>query len=139
MVQQVTGIGSAGAPDTGVLTVQGIAGMTPLLVSVSQTIGRATAWLEYLDYSLTPVTTGAYVQLIASTAVAINSLQIFDSSGQAMILAVGAPGSEVDQLYVPPGGSSAGFALSIPAGSAVSYKALTGNATNGNLIITGLD
>lgn len=139
MVQQVTGIGSAGSPDTGVLTVQGIAGMTPLLVSVSSTVGKTSSWLEYLDYALTPVTTGAYVQLIASTTAVINYMTVFDSSGQTMILATGAPGSEIDQIYIPPGGNSAGYPLNIPTGTRISLKALSGNATSGNLIITGLD
>ena len=136
VVQQITGIGTAGVPDTGVVTVQGIAGMTPLDVTMA---GRSTAWLERLDYTGTPVTTGAYVQLIAATISAINWVTIFDSSGSAMILAIGAPGSEVDQLYVPPGGSTAGFELRIPLGSRVSYKALDANATSGQLIITGLN
>lgn len=98
-----------------------------------------TAWVESLDYAVTNVTTGAYVQLNASTATAINYLSIFDSSGNPMILAVGAPGSEVDQIYVPPGGSVGGYSLYIPAGSRISYKALTVNSTSGNLIITGLN
>jgi len=99
----------------------------------------AASWVESLDYAVTNVTTGAYVQLNASTATAINYLSIFDSSGNPMILAVGAPGSEVDQIYVPPGGSVGGYSLYIPAGSRISYKALTTNSTSGNLIITGLN
>jgi hypothetical protein len=87
----------------------------------------------YNQYGSTPITTGAYVQLIASTSLVTNRVQIFDSSGQAMILAIGAAASEVDQLYVPPGGDS--FPLAIPAGTRVSYKALTGNATGGYLLV----
>jgi hypothetical protein len=97
------------------------------------------AWVKSLDYGTTPVTTAAYVQLNASTVTAIIYLSIFDSSGNPMILAVGSPGSEVDQIYVPPGGSVGGYYLSIPAGSRISYKALTTNSTSGNLIITGLN
>jgi len=105
--------------------------ITPALVVAS--------WVESLDYGVTPVTTGAYVQLNAATVTAITYLSIFDSSGNPMILAVGAPGSEVDQIYVPPGGSVGGYSLYIPAGSRISYKALTTNSTSGNLIITGLN
>jgi len=97
------------------------------------------SWVRSLDYAVTNVTTGAYVQLNAATATAITYLSIFDSSGNPMILAVGAPGSEVDQIYVPPGGSVGGYKLSIPAGSRISYKALTTNSTSGDLIITGLN
>ena len=137
-IQVVTGSGTAGTPAPGVVTVQGIAGAQPVVVSSAPPVGGATSYLKFLDYAGTPITTLAYVQLTASTASIINWLSIFDSSGSAMILAVGAPGSEVDQLYVPPGGSVGGYALAIPAASRISYKALDNNASSGNLIITGL-
>jgi len=134
----VTGSGTAGSPAPGVVTVQGITGGTPLAVAATL-VGQSASWLESLDYAGTPVTTLAYVQLNPSTATNINYLSIFDSSGNPMILAVGAPGSEVDQLYVPPGGSVGGYNLYIPAGSRISYKALLVDSTSGNLIITGLN
>ena len=137
-ISVVTGSGTAGTPAPGVLTVQGIAGGAPIPVSFSAPVGLAASYLNFLDYAGTPITTAAYVQLTAVTASAINYLSIFDSSGSAMIFAVGAPGSEVDQIYVPPGGSVGGYALAIPAGSRISYKALDNNASSGNLIITGL-
>jgi hypothetical protein len=87
----------------------------------------------YNAYASTNVTTSAYVQLIASTTSATRFIDIFDSSGQAMILAVGGAGSEVIQAYVPPGGDA--FSFAIPAGSRVAYKALTGNATAGYLLL----
>jgi hypothetical protein len=87
-------------------------------------------------YSSTNITTGAYVQLVASTSSAINTLYIFDSSGQAMILGIGAPASEVTTLYVPPGGGD--YTLHIPAGSRLAYKALTANATSGYLLMSFL-
>lgn len=118
-------------PATGALPVSATVTITPPQVTAS--------WVESLDYAGTPVTTAAYVQLNASTVTAINYLSIFDSSGNPMILAVGAPGSEVDQIYVPPGGSVGGYSLYIPAGSRISYKALLTNSTSGNLIITGLN
>ena len=133
-----SGSGAAGTPATGVVTVQGIAGGTAIPVSTSSPAGGATSYLKFLDYAVTPITTLSYVQLTASTASIINWLSIFDSSGSAMILAVGAAASEIDQLYVPPGGSVGGYAIAIPAGSRISYKALDNNASSGNLIITGL-
>lgn len=87
----------------------------------------------YNDYSITPVTTSAYVELIASTAADISQVKIFDSSGQAMILAVGSAGLEVDLYYIPPGGDT--FEIAIPASTRLSYKALTGNASSGYLLI----
>lgn len=84
-------------------------------------------------YSSTNITTAAYTQLIASTTSATTFVDIFDSSGQAMILAVGGSGSEVIQAYIAPGGDS--FFLAIPAGSRVAYKALSANATSGYLLL----
>ena len=91
----------------------------------------------YNSYSSTPVTTSAYVQLVASTSLLTNDLEIFDSSGQGMILATGSSGSEVIQAYIPPGGAS--LKLQIPAGTRVAYKALTANASGGYLIINFLE
>lgn len=87
----------------------------------------------YNSYSSTSVTTSAYVQLIASTTSEADVVQIFDSSGQAMIIATGGAGSEVDQIYVPPGGTD--FNLYIAAGTRVSIKALTGTASSGYLLV----
>lgn len=88
-------------------------------------------------YTSTNITTSAYVQLVASTSNVINTVHIFDSSGQAMIFAIGGSGSEVIQLYVPPGGDT--YALHIPAGSRIAYKALTATANAGYLLMSFLE
>lgn len=90
----------------------------------------------YNNYASTSVTTAAYVQLIASTSGVTNRISIFDSSGQPMILATGAAASEVNQLYVPPGGGE--FDLAIPAGTRISIKALVATASSGFLLINVL-
>lgn len=87
-------------------------------------------------YSSTNVTTGAYVELVASTSMDINRLHIFDSSGQDLVLAVGAAASEVDQIQIFPGGIDAD--LFIPSGSRISVKAVSATANAGILAITGL-
>jgi hypothetical protein len=87
-------------------------------------------------YSSTNITTSAYVQLVASTTNTINSVYIFDSSGQAMIFAIGGSGSEVAQIYVPPGGGN--FPIQIASGTRIAYKALSANATAGYLIMSFL-
>lgn len=84
-------------------------------------------------YSTTNVTTAAYVQLIASTTAATNWVDIFDSSGQAMIIATGASGSEVPFAYIPPGGDS--FSYAIPISTRISVKALTATANSGYLLL----
>lgn len=91
------------------------------------------------DYTVTPVTTGAWVQIIASTAAEIKQLYIFDSSGSVMQLGIGGAGSEVAKINIPPGGSSVGWPLTIPAGTRVSIRALDVDATVGQIVITALN
>lgn len=92
--------------------------------------------LEFIrnDYSSTPVTTGAYVQLIASTSAAVKQLEIFDSSGQTLVLALGAGGSEADKMYIVPGGNGR-IPCAIPASSRISIKAVSADATVGEIVI----
>lgn len=99
--------------------------------------GRTKVELIRNNYTSTNVTTGAYVELVASTSAAINQLQIFDSSGETLVLAVGAAASEVDQIYVFPGGNGV-TDLAIAAGSRISVKAISASATSGELTINCL-
>ena len=92
--------------------------------------GKSKVNLVRNDYSSVNVTTAAYVQLIASTASTSNMLEIFDSSGQTLVLALGAAASEVDQFYINPGGNGQ-VPFLIPAGSRVSIKAITATANSG--------
>jgi hypothetical protein len=96
--------------------------------------GKAAIDLAYNDYSSTSVTTAAYVELVATLAGAVSEIEIFDSSGQALILATGAATSEVDQIYITPGGNGR-IPLSIAASTRVSIKALTGTANVGFITI----
>lgn len=86
------------------------------------------------DYTSTNVTTSAYVQLVASTAVEIHSLEIFDSSGSTLKIAIGAAASEVDQFLVFPGGNGRRDIV-IPAGQRISIKAVSATASVGELSI----
>lgn len=99
--------------------------------------GKASVALAYNDYTSTAVTTAAYVELVASLGATVNELEIFDSSGEALILAVGAALSEVDQIYIVPGGNGK-IPLQIASGARVSIKALTGNANLGFITINFL-
>jgi hypothetical protein len=130
-----------------VLTVSQLSTLTPLTtVAVTQsgtwTIATSAGGTAIANapiqniYSSTNITTSAYVQLVASTSNKINSVYIFDSSGQAMIFAIGGSGSEVIQLYVPPGGGT--FPIQIAASTRIAYKALSANATSGYLIMSFL-
>ena len=85
-------------------------------------------------YSVTPVTTAAYVQLFASTSGAVALMEIFDSSGQTLKIAFGAAASEVDQFLVIPGGNGP-ISIAIPALTRVSIRAVSASATAGEIDI----
>lgn len=87
------------------------------------------------DYT-SNVTTAAYTQLVASTSATAHKVQIFDSSGQTLVLAFGAGGAEVDQFFIFPGGVEIDYL--VPVGTRVSIKAVSANATSGECSINFL-
>ena len=88
----------------------------------------------YNDYSSTPVTTAAYVTLIASLPAAVKQVEIFDSSGSVLTLALGAAAAEVDINQVIPGGNGL-IPCVITAAARLSIKAVSANASSGLLVI----
>lgn len=137
-------LGTAGTPSADVITVQGITSMTALkvdgsavtqpvsLTSVPATTGRTPVTFIRNDYSSVNVTTAAYVQLVASTGSTINKIEIFDSSGQTLKIAFGAAASEVDKFLVFPGGNGP-IDINIPASTRVSIRAVSADATVGEI------
>lgn len=119
---------------SGTVSVTGVATETTLDAIRSLLRGKNVPHSIRNDYSVTNVLTSAYVQLIASTSEEITELDIFDSSGNIMVVAFGAVSSEVDQFYISPGGNGK-LPVSIPAGTRVSVKAVSANSTVGDLII----
>ena len=101
-------------------------------VNVSESSGRGE--FVRLSYSSTNVTTSAYTQLVSSTAQAYNGIEIFDSSGQTLKLAIGGSGSEVDQFIIFPGGNGR-IPYRIQAGQRISIRALSGTANVGEIDI----
>lgn len=141
---QVRAIMTAYTSGSAAITMEGSAahrvvvplqGIPANLQATVTTAGKSKVNLARNDYSGTSVTTAAYVQLIASTASAASLVELFDSSGQTLVLAVGAAASEVDQFYINPGGNGQ-VPLSIPAGSRVSIKAVTATAAAGYINLT---
>lgn len=121
------------------LGAQATAGSMAVNIASDQIVPMAVSGKDTLspvrnDYTGTPVTTGAYVQLVASTAAAVSEIEIFDSSGQTLVLALGPAASEVDKVIIFPGGNGR-VPLKIPASTRVSVKALSANATVGELDI----
>lgn len=83
------------------------------------------------------ILTSSYTQLIASSSLQINEQSIFNSTGETLVLAIGAAASEIDQYYIPPGGNGL-MDLKIPSGSRVSVKAVSANTSAGELNISWL-
>jgi hypothetical protein len=87
------------------------------------------------DYTSTNVTTSAYVELDSSLNGSVRALDVFDSSGRVLLLAIGAAGSEIDQLMIPPGGLSGLVHFYAEKGNRLSIKAVDASATSGQLVI----
>lgn len=90
------------------------------------------------DYSSVNVTTGAWTQLIASTAAAINSLCITDQSGQIMELGTGAAASETRVFLIARGWSGC-IPLRVAAATRVAVRAVSATASSGDLVISGMN
>ena len=131
----IKGDSTPGIPSSTPVTVQGISTGTKLPV---ESQGRLKGWLATYDYTSGSVTTSAYQTVLGSTSNKCSQLYIADTSGSAMILAVGGVGAEVDQLYIGPGGSDAPYELAVAASSRISIKALDTTASVGRMIITAL-
>lgn len=96
--------------------------------------GKDTKASARYDYSGASVVTSAYTQVIASLAADCSEVEIFDSSGQTLWLAVGAPASEVNKLLVIPGGNGK-ISQKFTAGDRISLKAISADATGGEFDI----
>ena|SRR6056297_1956950 len=114
----------ANADASGNLTVSSVGG------AGTQDISAAF----FFDYSTDlSVSTSAYSEVIASTSDAVTRVNIFDSSGEIIELALGSSGSETRKMIIPAGGISS--SILIPGGSRISIKSLTSDVTTGFLVI----
>ena len=82
-------------------------------------------------YATTNVTTGAWVQLVASTSATINSFDIYDSSTGTLELGLGAAASETRLVLTYPGQRN--VPVRIPAGSRISIRAVSGTVSAGEI------
>lgn len=89
-----------------------------------------------LDYSGSPVTTGAWTTLVGTTSKSITALYIFDSSGETMELGVGPSGSESRVMIIQPGGPDGAVEMVITQGSRISVRAISNTASVGEINIT---
>ena len=107
---------------------------TSFILPNTPTSGRSLADSVRKDYSSGSVTTGAWVQIVASLATTANLIEIFDSSGQTMELGLGPAASEVRACIITPGGNGQ-VPLTIASGTRVSVRAISGTASVGELDI----
>lgn len=84
-------------------------------------------------YTVTPVTTSAFVVLYSVTQTPTNWATVFDSSGRTLGLYTGSSGSEVLQTIIPPGGGELPFPCA--AGTRISIRAISATANSGELDI----
>ncbi len=144
VTQPVSGTVSASNFPATVDTNSGAAGASTIRVipasGATMPVGRTYGDSVRYTYATAAVTTAAWVQMIASTAAAINCIQLFDSSGQTLELGIGGAGAEVVSLLIPPGGLDGCIPLKIPASSRVSLKALSATTgAIGEFDLTGLN
>jgi hypothetical protein len=85
-------------------------------------------------YSSNPVTTSAYLNIVPALSAICQEIEIFDSSGETLVLAIGPSGIESNQIFIFPGGNGR-VKLKIPAFSAISIKAVSATASVGEICI----
>lgn len=103
--------------------------------------GGSIAYRLLNAFTTSPVTTAAYVQLVASAASNSNAFQYYNDSGQTLVLATGAIGVEIDQFYLFPTSTNSGPAIVQifqGGGQRLSIKAIGASATTGSLLINAI-
>lgn len=83
----------------------------------------------YATATASLVGTASYVAIATVTA-SVSEVEVFDSSGQTLVLATGTAGGESNRIIVVPGGNGR-VPLIAPPGTRFSLKALSSAATAG--------
>ena len=87
------------------------------------------------DCSSSPINTGAWTQLIASTSAAIFRIHFYNGAGISIKLAIGGAGAESEIFRIVPGGEMLDFYVA--ASTRISIQP-TANLTDGLLIVNYL-
>lgn len=94
-----------------------------------------TSRVNVHSYASVNVTTGAYVEIVASTPSSFGRLEILDTSTKILKIAIGEAGSEIDICTAPVSGSLI-VPYFIPQGSRLSIIAVDASATTGYNILS---
>jgi hypothetical protein len=104
----------------------------PTAVTFSYPEGLSTVNTAINNNGSINITTGSYVQLIASTSGESKQVEIMETGGRWYYLATGAAGFEVNRAIIPPGGNGV-INLKINSATRVSVIAIDGTASSGYL------
>lgn len=118
----------------GSLSVVIASNQSAIPVVPTESEGRDVIHTHRRDYGSLNVTTGAWAQLIAAAGSDINKIEVFDSSGQTLELGLGGVGLESRLILIFPGGNGP-IDVKIPVGSRISLRAVSANATEGEIDI----
>jgi hypothetical protein len=101
-------------------------------------MARTPIYKFYHSYSSTNVTTGAWVELIASLQYPASAVEIFNGTGAIVKLSIGAAAAEDASeipYYIIPGGSSIMLPLGFSREARISARAVDQDATTGTLVL----
>lgn len=133
----IRSVGSISAP--GLASEATLNDILTEVTSISGSIGqRDTEDLILLDTSSTNITNAAYVQILASTGDAIVAMTVFNGTGRALKMATGGGGSEVDYIYIPPGGYDTVIPVNIAAATRLTLRNLEASTANAGLVVINL-
>lgn len=105
------------------------------LLAAVQASSSTKTMSEFLYFDYTGVSDAGYTELVASTLDTIKAFTWFESSGQPMVVALGAIGLEVDKFVIPPGGFNGEISMDIPSGSRISIKQLNAEVLGSGIMI----
>lgn len=112
--------------------------ITPRLAEDGSTLASlsitAAQPVEFAGITMQTITTGAYTQLTASLTDDVSEIEVSNSTGKTLVLALGAAASEVDLMIIPTGGLQR-QAVAIANGERVSVRALNANTSVGEVNI----
>jgi len=87
-----------------------------------------------LDAGATAISDAAWTELIAATSDQFSEIEIFNKTGMLLILGVGAPGAEIELIYIDSDGLKR-QSIPVAAGSRLSLKAVQAAVNDGLVLL----
>lgn len=103
-------------------------------------LAKQAQYTAFLNMTVIPVTTAAWVQIVASLPYACTAMEIFNPSAATMKISKGAAGQETTgnnliPYSILPGGSSILLPINLPSLSRISLEAVDQTASSGYFIL----